>query len=147
MGYESRFEPREFDQFIETSRTLGLNPFNYDIDAPLRLDTVAKLGFPDETMTVKGLRKERDRGRLTTEIIANKEYTTLAAIERMRELCRVQAKEPALSGGTKAGRPTGRSGARPDGSSKKTESEQQLALSRMIASRLKNSLPTTSRKR
>lgn len=45
-----------------------------------------------------GLRKERDKGRLVTEMIAGKEYTTLADIERMRELCRFQ---PAASPGAR----------------------------------------------
>lgn len=55
---------------------------------PLRLDLAAALGFPDGTMSVSGLRKERDRGTLMVMRIAGKEYTTLAAIEAMLELCR-----------------------------------------------------------
>ena len=43
-------------------------------------------------MGAPGLRKERDAGRLQTEMIAGKEYTTLAAIQKMRELCRVVPK-------------------------------------------------------
>ncbi|TPL86798.1 hypothetical protein FJ950_10375 [Mesorhizobium sp. B2-3-14] len=172
---------------------------DYDKDAPLRLETAAKIAFPDGTMGAKGLRKERDQGRLATEIIANKEYTTLAAIERMRELCRVQAKALASSGETNTGRKTanscrppagisksksvelaqaaaeatlerlknaskptsrtstprlatgpviaGRSGAKPDGMSTKTESERQLDLARMLAQKLKNGSPYNSRKR
>jgi hypothetical protein len=57
---------------------------------PLRLAVAARLAFPDGTMGASGLRNERDKGRLDTEMIAGKEYTTLTAIERMRELCRVQ---------------------------------------------------------
>jgi hypothetical protein len=44
-------------------------------------------------MTASGLRKERDRGRLTTWMIAGKEYTTLNAIEEMKLLCRVEAQD------------------------------------------------------
>jgi hypothetical protein len=40
-------------------------------------------------MTSSGLRKEALRGRLVIERIAGKDFTTLAHIERMRELCRV----------------------------------------------------------
>lgn len=120
---------------------------DYDKDAPLRLETAAKIAFPDGTMGAKGLRKERDRGRLATEIIANKEYTTLEAIEEMRRLCRVQAGEHTSSGGTKAASPTGHSGAKPAGTSRTAESEQQLALARMLALKLKNSSPRTMRKR
>src|SRR5262249_36553501 len=58
-------------------------------DTPLRLDVAAALAFPDGSMTAGGLRRERDRGRLVIERIAGKDYTTLAHINRMRELCRV----------------------------------------------------------
>jgi hypothetical protein len=61
-------------------------------DAPLRLDVALKLAFPAGGITVKGLRKEIERGRLEVELIANKHFTTLAAIERMRELCKVVPK-------------------------------------------------------
>jgi hypothetical protein len=61
---------------------------------PLRLAVAAGLAFPDGTMTASGLRREAARGRLLIERIAGKDYTTLANIERMRELCRVEAKVP-----------------------------------------------------
>jgi hypothetical protein len=66
----------------------------FDPDAPLRLSIAAKLAFPDGSMTASGLRREAARGRLRIERIANKDFVTLAEIKRMRELCRVQAKEP-----------------------------------------------------
>jgi hypothetical protein len=46
-------------------------------------------------MGVSGLRKEAARGNLMIERIAGKDYTTLAAIESMRELCRNTTKVPA----------------------------------------------------
>ena len=61
---------------------------------PLRLGVAAALAFPDGSMTASGLRRESARGRLVVERIAGKDYTTLANIDRMRELCRVQAKVP-----------------------------------------------------
>jgi hypothetical protein len=57
-------------------------------DTPLRLDVAAALAYPDGSMTASGLRREAARGRLVTERVAGKDYTTLANIERMRELCR-----------------------------------------------------------
>jgi hypothetical protein len=63
-----------------------------DPSAPLRLQTAAKVAFPDGSMSASGLRREAARGRLVIERIAGKDYTTLAHIERMRELCRVEAK-------------------------------------------------------
>jgi hypothetical protein len=72
-------------------------------NAPLRLSVAAKLAFPDGSMTASGLRREADRGRLRIERIAGKDYTSLDEIKRMRELCRVRAKEP---NGTNQGRDT-----------------------------------------
>jgi hypothetical protein len=42
-------------------------------------------------MKLAGLRREIARGRLAYEVIANKQYTTLADIAHMRRLCRVKA--------------------------------------------------------
>ncbi|TYL74645.1 excisionase [Bradyrhizobium cytisi] len=61
-------------------------------DTPLRLADAVKIAFPLGGMTVAGLRRERDRSRLVIEKIAGKEFTTLAHIERMRELCRGEAR-------------------------------------------------------
>ncbi|WP_245447491.1 excisionase [Methylobacterium sp. 17Sr1-1] len=77
-------------------------------DAPLRLADAARLAFPAGGMTAASLRREAAKGRLTIERIAGKDFTTLAAIERMRELCRLPPKEishDAASGG--AGPPVG----------------------------------------
>ena len=60
---------------------------------PLRLADAVKIAFPMGGMTVAGLRRERDLSRLIVEKIAGKEFTTLAHIERMRELCRDEARE------------------------------------------------------
>ncbi|NLS69604.1 excisionase [Bradyrhizobium brasilense] len=64
---------------------------------PLRLSVAAAVAFPDGSMTASGLRRENARGRLVIERIAGKDYTTLFHIERMRELCRVEAKGPGSS--------------------------------------------------
>src|SRR5947209_3370217 len=58
-------------------------------DDPLRLDIAAALAFPDGSMSVASLRRERDRGRLTVERIGGKDYTTLRFIREMREKCRL----------------------------------------------------------
>ena len=65
-----------------------------DPDAPLRLSEAAKVAFPDGSMTASGLRRESRRGKLVIERIAGKDYTTLAHIGPMRELCRVELKAP-----------------------------------------------------
>jgi hypothetical protein len=64
---------------------------NIHLDHPLRLDDAVKFGFPYGGMTVSGLRREAAKGRLGIEKIANKDFTTLRAIEEMRKLCRVKA--------------------------------------------------------
>ena len=63
-------------------------------NTPLRLADAVKIAFPMGGMTVAGLRRERDRRRLIIERIAGKEFTTLAHIERMRELCREEVRGP-----------------------------------------------------
>ena len=71
-------------------------------DTPLRLSLAANEAFPGGGMTASGLRREHAAGRLVIERIAGKDYTTLSAIAKMRELCRVEPKRrvsvPARSG-------------------------------------------------
>jgi hypothetical protein len=62
--------------------------------APLRLHLAAAIAFPDGSMTVSGLRREAKRGNLTIEVIAGKQYVTLAAIKEMRSRCRAQNNRP-----------------------------------------------------
>jgi hypothetical protein len=69
-------------------------PNGITLDTPLRLADAVRFGFPAGGMTVSGLRREINRGRLDVELIAGKQFTTLANIERMREKCRAVAKAP-----------------------------------------------------
>ena len=64
---------------------------------PLRLGDAVKIAFPLGGMTVGDLRRERDCNRLVIEKIAGKEFTTLAHIERMRELCREEGRDEEFS--------------------------------------------------
>lgn len=57
-------------------------------DTPLRLEVAAALAFPDEGVTVSGLRRERDAGRLATFFVAGKEFTTLKDMAYMVATCR-----------------------------------------------------------
>lgn len=63
-------------------------------NTPLRLHDAVKLAFPAGGMTVSGLRREIARGRLSYEMIAGKQFTTLANIAEMRRLCQTSAKDP-----------------------------------------------------
>jgi hypothetical protein len=69
-------------------------------------------------MTAAGLRRERDRGRLTVEKTAGKEYTTLAAITHMRELCRIA--------------PTPKKALQPTDSTTPVDTERALAAARQV---------------
>jgi len=72
-------------------------PPEITLNTPLRLADAVKIAFPMGGMTVAGLRRERDRDRLVIEKIAGKEFTTLAHNERMRQLCREEARGPDFS--------------------------------------------------
>ena len=86
------------DEMSKSGRTDVRNPRHMPArsevgdDTPLRLAVAAVLAYPDGSMTASGLRREAARGRLVIERTAGKDYTTLAAIEKMRALCRVQGK-------------------------------------------------------
>jgi hypothetical protein len=111
-------------------------------DQPLRLHVAAALQFPDGSMTASGLRREAKKGRLVIEKIANKDYTTLAAIEKMRELCRQQQE------GRDAG--AGRRGAMSkeespmSGSSSTEDVKRALSRARMTLEELSRSLKPAS---
>jgi hypothetical protein len=106
-------------------------------DTPLRLDAAAALAFPDGSMTVSGFRREAARGRLEVERIAGKDYTTLAAIERMRELCRLPPKAPGSGSGEMPTAPA-------YGSSRMADNDTALVAARMTAKALKSGSPPTS---
>jgi hypothetical protein len=103
-------------------------------DTPLRLALAAAVAFPDQSMTASGLRREAARGRLVIERIAGKDYVTLASIEGMRELCRVEAKAPDSGSGIGAAE-------QPSGSSSITAASSAQARAKMISARLKTRSP------
>ena len=70
------------------ARVSALDLKNVGPDTPLRLDVAAEIAFPGGGMTSSGLRREAKRGRLIIETIAGKQFTTLGAIEEMRQKCR-----------------------------------------------------------
>jgi hypothetical protein len=99
-------------------------------DTPLRLAVAAALAFPDGSMTASGLRRESAKGHLVIERIAGKDYTTLADIERMRELCRVAVKVPGCGSENAADE-------QHSGSSSITAAKSAQARARAISARLK----------
>jgi len=99
-------------------------------DTPLRLSVVAALAFSDGSMTASGLRREAARGRLVVERIAGKDYTTLANVERMRELCRVETRVPGCTS-------DGTAVAQRSGSSSIAAAKSGQARAKMISAQLK----------
>src|SRR5262245_24487030 len=113
-------------------------------DQPLRLAVAAALALPDGSMTASGLRREAARGRLVVERIAGKDYTTLANIEGMRELCRVEAKGLVCGSSQRSVTRMGSSsGTRPGSSATERVSSARAALDR-TARGLSGRLPSTS---
>lgn len=115
-------------------RQVSLDAAALSDDTPLRLKTAARLAFPDGSMTESGLQCEIKRGRLAFEKIANKVYTTLNDIKRMREQCRENQKgQGSISEGAPAGLASGLS------------STDQLKSARDAASTIAQRLKSTSK--
>jgi hypothetical protein len=115
-------------------------------DTPLRLEMAAQIAFPGGGMTASGLRKERDRGRLVVEKIANKEYTTLKHIQRMREQCRAQQKVPASGSNPKSETTRAGSFAEPPGSFETERARSARAALEQTANALSKPSQSTSPK-
>lgn len=115
-------------------------------DMPLRLSEAVQVAFPRGGMTVSGLRREAAAGRLVIEKIAGKHFTTLAAIERMRELCRVERKAPA-SGSSQPDQPETDGPPRPPSgiSSTAGSSEAQERARAKLQKLKKRSEPTSTK--
>jgi hypothetical protein len=105
---------------------------------PLRLDVVARLAFPDGSISAASLRGEIAKGRLTSWKIAGKVMTSLAEIKAMVERCRVPA-SPHASGCAQP-----RTSEPPHGSSSTDLVSSALAAARMRVQRLNEGSPTIS---
>jgi hypothetical protein len=114
------------------------SPNQVSPDTPLRLEIAATIAFPDGSMTAAGLRREAARGRLVIERIAGKDYTTLVNIERMRELCRVQAKAPDSTFGARGATPPATSPITQPGSSEMVDATFSQAALQIKWQRLSN---------
>ncbi|MFG1179005.1 excisionase [Xanthobacter versatilis] len=113
---------------------------------PLRLSVAAALAFPDGSMGSSGLRREAAKGRLAVERIAGKDYTTLRAIEEMREKCRVQPKAPVSGSNPKNGIRPGGSASDPSGSSATGHLRSALDALLLTAQQLNSNSPTVKRR-
>ena len=124
------------------------NPDQVKPDTPLRLEVAAALAYPDGSMTGSGLRKEAGKGRLVIERVAGKDYTTLADIERMRALCRVQQKAPASGFDRINETETARSAGERCGSSETDRARSARAalhkIARAPSARSESTLPTNT---
>jgi len=118
-----------------------------DRNALMRLSAAAEAAFPDGSMTLHGLRKEHARGRLDIWRIAGKDYTSLAAIERMRERCLLPARAPGSGCDPLDGTAPAGSAARRSTSSWTEDANAALAAARMTLQGLKKPSTDTSAKR
>jgi hypothetical protein len=109
---------------------------------PLRLALAAEIAFPGGGVTAATLRREGAKGRLAIERIGAKDFTTLAAIDSMRLLCRVNPKESdsgsALPANARAAVTL------PSGSSETPDTSSALASALAHVERLRRPSPTTS---
>jgi hypothetical protein len=95
-------------------------------------------------MTVSGLRKERDQGRLVVEQIAGKDFTTLRNIEKMREKCREVRRVPGSGSNQKNGTRMEKSFGEPHGSSETDRVKSARAALEETAKALNSPSPSTS---
>ena len=87
MSESGTVTKKQADQLANATMGVQITP-----TTPLRLAVAARLAFPDGSMSEKALWEMGHARKLTVEVIRGKHYTTLADIEEMRRLCRVQAK-------------------------------------------------------
>src|SRR5262245_38128938 len=119
-------------------------PGSVTADTPLRLDVAAVLAFPDGSMSASGLRREAERDRLVIERIAGKDYTTLGNIERMRHLCRVEARDRDCGCSLPDGMQADESSNKPSGSFETATLNAVLAQAKAKLQKLKAPCATTS---
>src|SRR5689334_14069486 len=105
---------------------------NLDHKAPMRLEVAAKVAFPMGGMTALILRREAARGRLRVMRIGGRLFTTLAAIEEMKELCQESSEDRASGGGQASPFPTAGS-LLERGSSRTTEESVSAQASARVA--------------
>jgi hypothetical protein len=117
---------------------------NIDPNAPLRLKDAIKIAFPLGGMTVSGLRREINRGRLSYETIAGKQFVTLRSIEEMRTTCRVEAKDHGYGCNQPERTDPGRSSNKRSLSSVTAQSSAALDAARAKLSKLKENSGTIS---
>lgn len=117
-----------------------------DPDTPLRLADAVAAAFPHGGMTVSGLRREAQRGRLVIEVIAHKQFVTLRAIERMRSLCRAEQLGQDSGSNLTSSTPPANDSAAPPGLSLTERSKSALAALHKTARELKKRSPSTSQK-
>src|SRR5262249_43545423 len=110
---------------------------------PLRLDDAARIAFPDGSVGAGALRTEARRGNLQIETIANKQFTTLQAIEVMREKCRGTPRARASGSNQQGTAQTANSINTPTGSSATDRVKLARAALETTARKLSENSPTT----
>ena len=122
---------------MNVRRSLDLH--SIEDNTMLRLSVAAELLFPDGSITTNTLRSEARAGRLTTWRIANRDYTTKAAVEGMIEKCRNQSSHQLSSSELQD-----QERKRPTGSFMITERKSAQAAAKASARRLRSNSQNTS---
>ena len=110
-----------------------------DNDTPQRLAVVAE----QFGLTAAALRTEAKRGRLVISRVAGKDWTSVAEVQRMFGLCRVNPEALTYGSGQPASEMT-RAPSGQHGSSKTPDAKSALDSARLSVERLKGRSPTTS---
>ena len=116
----------------------------FDELLPLRI--AADIAFRDKSVKVSSLRKERDRGRLVTYMVAGKEFTTLKNIEEMIKKCVVTPKGRGFGSALNEGMQPDQSPTNANGSSATDLALSEQALAQRIESWQKSGFKHISRK-
>jgi hypothetical protein len=147
------YPPEEIEpwNFKARKRRKPVAPRDITPTTMLRLADVARITFPDGSVSVGALRREGIAGRLKVYRIAGKDFTTLFDIQQMRERCNIGAGDEAARVRNSICVTPSDPVACGDGSSSTehhpaSASNEALAHLKVIAQRLKKPLPNTSPK-
>ena len=115
------------------------------------LDELITLGQASERffagrVKAPGLRRERDRGNLTTIFVAGKEFTTPRHIQEMVKRCEKMPRDRASGSGQSAETPPVASRTAPSGSSATAPSNDRQAMDLALERLRSGNSPRTSRR-
>ena len=115
-----------------------------DPNQPLRLETAARLKFPDGSVSVAALRKLIKSDRLVAWRVAGKDLTSIHELDRMLERCRVTKNLPDFGTESLARQRMAEAPKTGPGSSSTVDVKSAQAAAKATLEALKRRLPRTS---